>query len=61
MTRQRRSGRLDALTDREREMLALIVEGHVQLSDRRQLGTRRQTIEQHVGHSILQCSRNIMR
>jgi DNA-binding NarL/FixJ family response regulator len=50
MTRQRRSGRLDELTDREREVLALMAEGMSNSRIAESLTLSGKTIERHVGH-----------
>jgi DNA-binding NarL/FixJ family response regulator len=50
MTRQRRSGRLDQLTDREREVLALMAEGLSNARIAESLTLSSKTVERHVGH-----------
>jgi DNA-binding NarL/FixJ family response regulator len=50
MTRQRRSGRLDALTDRERDVLALMAEGRSNARIAKSLMLSGKTVERHVGH-----------
>ena len=50
MTRQRRSGRLDELTDREREVLALMAEGMSNARIAESLALSGKTVERHVGH-----------
>jgi DNA-binding NarL/FixJ family response regulator len=50
MTRQRRSGRLDELTDRERDVLALMAEGMSNVRIAESLALSGKTVERHVGH-----------
>jgi DNA-binding NarL/FixJ family response regulator len=50
MTRQRRSGHLDKLTDREREVLALMAEGMSNSRIAQSLALSGKTVERHVGH-----------
>jgi DNA-binding NarL/FixJ family response regulator len=50
MTRQRRSGRLDELTDRERDVLALMAEGMSNARIAESLALSGKTVERHVGH-----------
>jgi DNA-binding NarL/FixJ family response regulator/signal transduction histidine kinase len=50
MTRQRRSGRLNKLSDREREVLALMAEGMSNVRIAESLALSGKTVERHVGH-----------
>jgi DNA-binding NarL/FixJ family response regulator len=50
MTRQRRSGRLNKLSDREREVLALMAEGMSNARIAESLTLSGKTVERHVGH-----------
>jgi DNA-binding NarL/FixJ family response regulator len=50
MTRQRRSGRLNELSDREREVLALMAEGMSNARIAESLTLSGKTVERHVGH-----------
>jgi DNA-binding NarL/FixJ family response regulator len=50
MTRQRRSGRLNELSDREREVLALMAEGMSNARIAGSLALSGKTVERHVGH-----------
>jgi DNA-binding NarL/FixJ family response regulator len=49
LNRPRAPGRLDNLTQREREVLSLIAEGHSNLSISQQLVLSQKTVEAHVG------------
>jgi DNA-binding NarL/FixJ family response regulator len=50
LTRQQRSGRLDELSDREREVLALMAEGQSNARIAESLSLSGKTVERHVGH-----------
>jgi DNA-binding NarL/FixJ family response regulator len=50
MTRQQRSGRLNELSDREREVLALMAEGMSNGRIAESLTLSGKTVERHVGH-----------
>ena len=50
MTRQQRSGRLDELSDRECEVLALMAEGQSNARIAESLTLSGKTVERHVGH-----------
>jgi DNA-binding NarL/FixJ family response regulator len=50
LTRQQRSGRLDELSDREREVLALMAEGQSNARIAESLTLSGKTVERHVGH-----------
>jgi DNA-binding NarL/FixJ family response regulator len=50
LTRQRRSGRLDELSDRERDVLALMAEGQSNTRIAQSLTLSGKTVERHVGH-----------
>jgi DNA-binding NarL/FixJ family response regulator len=50
MTRQRRSGRLSMLSDRERDVLALMAEGKSNARIAESLTLSGKTVERHVGH-----------
>jgi DNA-binding NarL/FixJ family response regulator len=50
MTRQQRSGRLDGLSEREREVLALMAEGQSNSRIAETLAISGKTLERHVGH-----------
>jgi DNA-binding NarL/FixJ family response regulator len=49
VNRPRGPGRLDSLTQREREVLSLIAEGHSNLSISQQLVLSQKTVEAHIG------------
>ena len=50
LTRQQRSGRLEELSDREREVLALMAEGQSNARIAESLTLSGKTVERHVGH-----------
>jgi DNA-binding NarL/FixJ family response regulator len=50
LTRQRRSGRLDELSERECEVLALMAEGQSNTRIADSLTLSGKTVERHVGH-----------
>ena len=50
MTRQRRSGRLDELSERECDVLALMAEGQSNARIADSLALSGKTVERHVGH-----------